>query len=200
MYHKENYMLSLYTQFIQYLEQSDKEACVRFVIAALQENRVDIVTLYNEILSPALTQPICTSTQKELCIWEEHVRTSIIRTIIENCFLFVTQERDRKYHSAPRSKVIMVCPTEELHEIVNAIKYIQPAYVAISITNYFNLIAARNAVSRICTQKGPFNFKVILGGLACRYHPETCLEMGADLLLQTFEDIQKLGGQSNAAT
>jgi methanogenic corrinoid protein MtbC1 len=228
MYHKENYMLSLYTQFIQYLEQSDKEACVRFVIAALQENKVDIVTLYNEILSPALTQPICTSTQKELCIWEEHVRTSIIRTVIENCFLFVTQERDRKYHSAPRSKVIMVCPTEELHEIgarmamdfftlcgynvtfigantpqdeiVNAIKYIQPAYVAISITNYFNLIAARNAVSRICTQKGPFNFKVILGGLACRYHPETCLEMGADLLLQTFEDIQKLGGQSNAAT
>jgi methanogenic corrinoid protein MtbC1 len=219
-------MHPLFTQFSNFLEQSDKEGCVSFVIAALQTGKVDVVTLYNDILSPALTQPVCLSSQIEFCIWEEHVRTSIIRTVIENCFPFVIKERDQKYRSPSRSKVIVVCPTEELHEIgarmvvdfftlcgynvtfigantpqdeiVNAIKYLQPRYVAISITNYYNLITARQAVRRICDHKGPLNFEVILGGLACQYHSETCRQMGADLLLQTFTDIQKLGGHNNA--
>jgi methanogenic corrinoid protein MtbC1 len=221
-------MHPLFAQFSQYLEKPDKAACVRFVIDSLQGNKIDIVTLYNDILSPALTQPVCLSTQKEICIWEEHVRTSIVRTVIENCFPFVTKERDQTYHSPERGKVIVVCPTEELHEIgarmavdfftlcgfdvtfigantpqdeiVEAIKYIKPIYVAISITNYYNLVAARHAVERICEQKGTLNFKLILGGLACLYHPDACREMGADLLLQTFNDIRQLGGQTNAST
>ena len=220
-------MHQLFDQFSQFLEQFDKEACLRFAVDALQSNKADIVSLYNEVLSPALTQPVCLSTQKAICIWEEHLRTSIIRTVIENCFPFVIKERDQKYHSPARGKVIMVCPTEELHEIgarmvmdfftlcgynvsfigantpqeeiVSAIEYIHPVYVAVSITNYYNLIAARYAVQRICAKKGVLNFKVILGGLACQYHPDTCHEMGADLVLNTFEDIRQLGGQSDVS-
>jgi MerR family transcriptional regulator, light-induced transcriptional regulator len=219
-------MHPLFEQFNLSLEKSDKEACVRLAVEALQADRTDIVTLYNEVLSPALTEPVCLSTQKSICIWEEHVRTSIVRTVIENCFLFVSKERDQKYKSPPRGKVILVCPTEELHEIgarmvmdyftlcgfsvtfigantpqdeiVSAIQYLKPVYVAISITNYYNLVAARYAVQRICSQKGALNFQVILGGLACRYHPETCREMGADLVLNTFAEIRQLGGQSDA--
>jgi MerR family transcriptional regulator, light-induced transcriptional regulator len=218
---KEKEMHPLFTQFNQYLEFSNKEACLRFVLDALQQDKIDIVTLYNEILSPALTEPFCLSTQKEICIWEEHVRTSIVRTVIENCFLYVTQERDHRYHSPTRGKVIVVCPPEELHEIgarmvmdffslcgyivtfigantpqdeiVNAIKYVQPIFVAISITNYYNMVVTRYTVSRICSQKGALNFKVILGGLASQRHPETCWEMGADMVLQSFEDIRNLG-------
>jgi len=124
--------------------------------------------------------------------------------------------------------VIVVCPTEELHEIgarmvtdfftlcgytatfigantpqdeiMEAIKYIQPVYVALSVTNNYNLIAARKAVQRISEQKEAFKFKVILGGQACRYQPAVCLEMGADMVLQTFKDIRSLGGANNAAS
>lgn len=221
-------MHPLFTQFNQYLSQSDKEACLRFVIDALQNEKVDIVTLYNEILSPALTEPVCLAEKREICIWEEHVRTSIIRTIIENCYLYVIRERDRKYHSPARGKVIVVCPPEELHEIgarmvldfftlcgyqgtfigantpqdeiVNAIRYIQPAFVAISVTNFYNLVAARQAVGLICDQKGALKFQLILGGSACRNHTPICRELGADLVLQTFEDIHKLGGQTDVTT
>ncbi len=216
-------MHRLFSQFNQHLEHFDKIACVRFVTDALQKKNVDIVTLYNEILSPALTQPVYLSTQQTIGVWEEHVRTSIVRTVLENCYPYVVNERDYSYHSPPRCKVIVVCPAEELHEIgarmvmdfftlcgydvtfigantpqdeiVNAIHHIKPGYVAISITNYYNLVAARRTVSRISGQKGSLDFKIILGGLACRYQTNTCLDMGADMVLQTFEDIRQLGGQ-----
>ena len=108
--------------------------------------------------------------------------------MIENCYPFVVHERDQKYHSPARGKVIVVCPTEELHEIgarmvvdfftlcgytttfigantpqdeiVSAIQVLKPVYIAISITNYYNLIAARNAVELICDQKGRFILKL----------------------------------------
>jgi methanogenic corrinoid protein MtbC1 len=220
-------MHPLFDQFNRLLEASDKEACIRLVVESLQNGQIDIVTLYNEVLSPALTQPVCLSTNRALCIWEEHARTSIVRSVIENCYTFVTRERDQKYHAPVRGKVILVCPTEELHEIgarmvmdfftlcgytvtfigantpqneiVSAIEYIQPIYVGISITNFYNLVAARAAVEYICAKKGPLKFKVILGGLACRFHPDVCREMGADLVLNTFAEIRQLGEQSHAA-
>jgi MerR family transcriptional regulator, light-induced transcriptional regulator len=220
-------MHPLFKKFNQFMEQSNKEACLDLVIQTLRNDQIDIVTLYIQVLSSALTQPVKLSSGEPIGIWEEHVRTSIVRTIIENCFPFVVKERDQKYHSPSRGKVIVVCPTEELHEIgprmvvdfftlcgfavtfigantpqdeiVDAIEYVKPVYVAISITNYYNLVAARYAVQRICSQKGALNFKVILGGLACRYHPDICREMGADMVMNTFEEIQKLGGQNDVA-
>ena len=217
-----------YAEFISYLDREDKEKCAEFAISKLQDNLIDVVSLYNQILTPALYADFCRPEQHSICIWEEHVRTSIVRTIIECCFPFVIKERDKKTKSALKGKVIILCPPGELHEIgarmvsdffticgfnpvfvgantpqdeiIDAINYVRPKYVAISITNHYNLIAAGKAIQRILDLRDSISFQVILGGQACRNNPEICRQMNADMVLNTFEDIQRLAtGKTDAA-
>ena len=161
-------MHPLYERFLSFLDKDDRFGCVDFVLTRLQNNVLDIVTLYDEILAPSLRESFCREKQKAICVWEEHVRSSIIRTVIECCYPYVVKERAEKYRSAPKGKVIVVCPPEELHEIgarmvadfftlcgfdavfvgantpqteiLEAIDYERPKYIAISVSNYYNLV------------------------------------------------------------
>jgi methanogenic corrinoid protein MtbC1 len=214
-------MHPLYDEFVSYLDAEDKEKCLQLVLSSLQNQSIDIVTLYNEILTPAMYADFCREEETEICVWKEHVRTSIVRAIIECSYPYLLNERDNKYRSPPGGKVVVVCPPEELHElgarmvadfftlcgynvtftganvpqdnIIKAIKYVGPAYVAISITNYYNLVATRRLILKLKETKGESAFKVILGGQACQGNPDTCRTMGADMILNTFEEIKKLG-------
>jgi len=212
----------LYEQIQSCLSQEDKHGCINIVLDELSNSRIDIVTLYKEILTPALREKYCPGSNKEICIWEEHVRTSIIRTIIECCYTYVINERDNKYHSALKGNVIVVCPTEELHEIgarmvsdfftlsgfdtifvgantpqfeiIEAIEHIKPTYVAVSVTCYYNLLAARKTIKSIIDirSKSGLDFTIIIGGYAFKKNPEVIDKTGADLLLDTFDDIKNL--------
>ena len=213
-------MHPFYNEFFSYLEKKDKEKCVRLVLDGLSNSTLDVVTLYEKILTPALYSGFGGPDLQDVIVWEEHARTSIVRTIIECCYPFVIKERDEKYHSSPGGKVVVLCPPEELHEIgarmvadfftlcgfeitfvgantprddiVNAVRYFQPEYIAISITNVYNLVAARKVVRRIVELKDSLKFKVILGGQACRNNPEACRQMGIDMILSSFADIRRL--------
>jgi len=215
-------MQTAYEQFLSYLDKDDKFGCVDFILTRLQKNDLDIVTLYDNILAPSLRESFCREKHKAICIWEEHVRSSIIRTIIECCYPYVVKERNDKYMSPLKGKVIVVCPPEELHEIgarmvadfftlcgfdaifvgantpqveiLEAIDYVKPKYIAISITNYYNLVAARKTISKI-RELGEItdaDFKIIVGGLAFEQNPCACDDVGVDLLLHNFEDIKNL--------
>jgi methanogenic corrinoid protein MtbC1 len=221
-------MHPLYDEFVSYLDAEDKEKCVQVVLSSLQNQSIDIVTLYNEILTPAMYADFCTEEEEEICIWKEHIRTSIVRTIIECGYPYIIEERNTKYGSSSKGRVVVVCPPGELHElgarmiadfftlcgfnvtfvgantpqsdIISAIKYVSPAYIAISITNYYNLVATRRLIIQIRSVKAGASFRIILGGQACQGNPDTCHEMGADMILHTFEEIEKLvKGQDDVA-
>jgi methanogenic corrinoid protein MtbC1 len=212
----------LYEEFISYLDNKDRQKCVGFILSKLASNELDIVTLYEEILTLSLREEFCQDKQKKICIWEEHVRSSIIRTVIECCYPYVVKERDNKYGAVARGRVVVACPTGELHEIgarmvtdfftlcgldatfvgantpqeeiLDAIGYIKPRYMAISVSNYYNLLAARKTIQKmgeISKTLGP-DFKVIVGGYAFEQNPCTCDDVGADLLLHNFADIKRL--------
>lgn len=215
-------MSSLYEGFLSYLDKDDRYGCVELVLTKLSNDEVDIVTLYEEILAPSLRESFCREKQRQICIWEEHVRTSIVRTVIECCYPYVVKERDHKYRAAPRGKVILACPTEELHEIgarmvadfftlcgfdsifigantpqveiLEAIEYVKPRYVAVSVSNHYNLIAARKMVLKIreLRESSAAEFEIIVGGYAFTLNPDMDTCMGFDFLLATFEDIRKL--------
>jgi methanogenic corrinoid protein MtbC1 len=211
----------LYEEFVSYLDNKDRKKCVEFILSKLASSELDIVTLYEEILTPSLREEFYQDKHK-ICIWEEHVRSSIIRTVIECCYPYVVKERDNKYQAAAKGRVVVACPTGELHEIgarmvtdfftlcgldatfvgantpqdeiLDAIGYIKPKYMAISVSNYYNLLAARKTIQKvgeISKTLGP-DFKVIVGGYAFEQNPCTCDDVGADLLLHSFSDIEKL--------
>jgi methanogenic corrinoid protein MtbC1 len=213
---------SFYKEFLTYLDRQDKEHCVSFVLDKLSKNKIDIVTLYEEILTPSLREQFCRVSGTEICIWEEHVRTSIVRTVIECCYPYLIGERDRLYSPGKKGQVIVTCPSEEYHEIgarmvadffslcgydvtfvgantpreevFSALAFIKPVFVAISVTNYYNLVAARKMVNRLkeIRTETDGEFKIIVGGVAFQDNTSSAGEMGADRLLITFADIKAL--------
>lgn len=215
-------MQPIYEEFIFHLDKQDKQRCVAFVLDILSRQRIDIVTLYEQILAPSLRERFCHDKQEEICVWEEHVRTSTVRTIIECCFPYVVEERSKKYKSGAAGKAIILCPSEEYHEIgarmvadfftlcgydavfvgantpitdiLGAIGCIKPEFMGISVSNSYNILTAQRLIKNILEIKAHANtkFKIVVGGCAFRQQPEIYLQIGADLMLDTFSDIKKL--------
>ena len=99
-------MHPLYQEFIKYIDAEDKEKSVQFIIDKLTKKEINVVQVYHDFLAPALNVPFCVEGD-EACIWKEHVRTSIIRTIQENCYPFILKEIKEKAISKKNKKIII---------------------------------------------------------------------------------------------
>jgi MerR family transcriptional regulator, light-induced transcriptional regulator len=213
-------MHPLYQEFVDRLDRHDKDQCVRMVLSNLKAGTLDIISLYDRIILPAQQAATNSSSSSPIDVWEEHVRTSIIRTVVECCYPCVLREREARYHSPQRGRVLVVCPPGELHEIgarivadyftlcgfavdfigantpqpdiLEAIRATLPRYVAISITNFFNLVVTREAVEKIVGLKDHLAFQVILGGRACQENLPACRRMHPDRIMNSFEEIHRL--------
>ena len=189
-----------------------------FAMSALSSGKVDVVTLYTELLERSLNEMRC-GEDEATCIWREHVRSSIVRAVIECSYPYVARERDSKYGGSGGTRVIVVCPTEELHEIgarmvadfftlagydsvfigantpmsviMSAVSKIRPDMVALSVTNYYNLFAAKTAISSIRAH-GPASLRIVVGGGALKDRTEGKCDLGADIQISSFEDIRRL--------
>jgi len=208
--------------FLGALDAEDRAACVEMALHRLQMGHIDVLALYREVLVPALNEWECKAGEADVCIWKEHVRTSIIRTVVEAAYPYVVKEAERRALAKGKAaKAAVVCPPGELHELgarmvadfftlaglettfvgastpiddfVAALGHFKPRYVAISVTNAYNLIALRDLVARI---KGrlPEGTTVVVGGRAVKHDPELARRIGADVILDTFEDISRLAG------
>lgn len=209
--------MEFYDKLMSYLEKEDKESAVEYAINLLSEGKIDILTLYRDILSPSLNNMFCNVDEKEVCVWREHVRSSIVRTIIECAYPFVIKEREKRKVKRKNESVIVVCPQEEYHEIgprmvadfftllgfdtvfvgantpkedfVSAINVIKPKYVVISVTNYYNIVNAERAIKKL-REEANYDLKIIVGGHAFKSNKEVYKKIGADYLLDTFEEIE----------
>ena len=212
-------MHPFYEEFLKLLENEDKEKCVEYVILKLDRKEIDVRTLYTELLEPSLNLFYCDAEDEELCIWKEHIRTSIIHTIIEICYPYLIKEKKERGIKSNQIKVLVACPAEELHdvgakmiadfftlygfdaiyvgantprtEIRDAINTLKPKIIALSVTNYFNLMEAEKAISLI-KQHTEFDGKIVVGGQAFQNNPGNYKKIGADILISDFNDIEKL--------
>ena len=209
-----------YKEFIKLLEEEDRYNCVKYTQQLLNEKKVNIPDLYEKIIAPSLRNITCKVKEKNICIWQEHVRSAIVKTVIENCYTYVIEEAKLSLNKN-KGKVIVLCPPEEYHDIgarmisdfftilgyestfvgsntpksdfLRAIEYIKPNYIVISITNYYNLVAAKKTIDSI-KLKYRDEFKIIVGGVAFKSNKEVYKKIGADKLIDTFKDIQSMGG------
>lgn len=199
--------------FMDILASEDKEKAVQFAIGLLESNEVNIETLYMELLAPSLTHFFCTEQDEDVCIWKEHTRTSIIRTILEISYLFILKTMPKK--KAHAKKIMVLTPAFELHEIgaimnthfmlleglnatyigantpkqeiLSAIRAYQPDYIALSVTNPYNLIVTKQTTEDI--RRFFPDVKIVLGGQAFA-HLDASLGISYDYLLHTFEDLK----------
>lgn len=204
------------TEFYFNLKDGNKEACVKFCVDRLESDKTDIKGLYEGYLKEALNRMTCEPEEKDLCIWREHEATAIVRTVIECAYPYVIRERDMR-RSPKLGKAVVLCPEGENHEIgarmiadyltiigyeaifvgsntpkgqiLKAVQILSLDLIALSVTNYYNLVAAKKMIDIIRKQADKPN-RIIVGGQAFINNPELFAEINADGLLQNFEDLE----------
>ena len=218
--------MNYYQEFMKYLEKEDKENSVNYVMQLISGKELDIVTLYDEILRPALYEIASNEKEQNITIGQEHIRTAIVRTIVECCYPFVVVERSLNFESDQlnQKRVIIYCPEDEYHEIgprmvedyfaligfetlflggntpkenlIELMEDLEPDYVAISVSNYYNIVPAKRSIEFL-RNKLKKAPKIIVGGYALNNKKNIAKDMGADLYLKTFEEIKALREEDN---
>jgi MerR family transcriptional regulator, light-induced transcriptional regulator len=206
-----------YPAFLKLVNQENKDEAMIYVLNLLKEKKIELYDLYDFFLRPVLNEFECTSEDEAICIWKEHVRTSIVRTILESTYPYLIEIK--KTVEKNHQKVMVVCPSEEFHEvgaiivtnyfslagfdaqyigantpkndILSAVKALKPDYLALSVTNYYNLVVTKQITEQV---KGLYpNVKIIVGGNAFN-KPGALDHLVYDYHLTHKEDIFKLGG------
>ena len=108
-------MNELYEKVLSALKKEDKETALKLSIDALKNEDISVVELYEGVLTPALAHVVEEYEEIDDLIWREHVRSGIIRTIIESAYPFVLEARDNK--TIQDDRVIVMCPEFEEHEL-----------------------------------------------------------------------------------
>lgn len=213
-----NYMEQILNKFKDYFEDENKEEAVKFVMSKLQTKEIDVIDLYSNILTPLLNHMQCKLEDKRICIWKEHVKTAIARTIVECCYPYVIQRRD-ELNISRKGIAAILCPPEEYHDLgarmiadfftiagydavfvgsavpykdfYNAIHAIKPDIAAISVSNYYNLVAAKRMIEEM---KGALDYplKIVVGGYAFHDDDTKYKLVGADYFAKTYEDIIRI--------
>ena len=207
-----------YEEFLELLEAESKQKAVQHALGLLDSGKMDVRTLYAQILTPSLTQMQCRLDDKKICIWKEHARTAIVRTIVECCYPYVVRERD-KIGPVKNKTAVVICPPEEYHDLgarmvadfftlcgwdavfvgsntpyddfYNAASQIRPDIIAISVTNYYTLVVARKIIADLKALLGN-SVKIIVGGYAVRESSGNFETLGADYRAETFDDIKQI--------
>ena len=105
-------------QFFDLVNNEDKIGCVKLADSWLAGSEMPVEEFYTHILGPAMNMPYCEGSDG-YCIWKEHVRSSIIRTVLENCYKYVMASREKTGIAAGVgiAKAIVMCPGDEQHEL-----------------------------------------------------------------------------------
>ncbi|NCA67459.1 MAG: cobalamin-binding protein [Clostridia bacterium] len=213
-------MEKLYEMFSAYLDDENKEKAVSLIIEAFEKAQSieTFVDIYTKILERSLNELKCNLKDKKICIWKEHVRSSIVRTILECAYPYIVKLRQKLFNGERHGTAVIVCPDGEYHEIgarmasdffmlagfdsiyvgsstpkeefIYAINEIRPKILALSVTNYYNIISAKRTIAAVCAiaEVRPL---IVVGGNAFVNNPDI-KEIGADRLANTYGDVEKL--------
>lgn len=203
----------LFDQFIIYLKREDKAHAVTFALSLIDNKTLSIEELYLNLLAPSLIYFTCEEHDEDICIWKEHFRTSIIRTILESCYAHVLKRMESVEKN--NIKIVVLTPAFEYHEIgaimnthfmmlegfdasyigantpkmeiLSAIRAYQPHYVALSVTNPYNLVVTKQTtdeIRRFFPEVG-----IILGGQAFK-DEERLKHIAHDYVLNSLDDLK----------
>ncbi len=208
-------MNELYKEVLIALQTENKERAFTLCMDALKNDQISAVDLYENILSPGLASVVDEYPDVEDLIWREHVRSGIIRTIIESAYPYILDQQKE----ATGEKVLVVCPEFEEHElgarmvsdffrlegfdttfvgartpvntILKAIEMVQSDYLVMSVTNFYNFVSVKKTIEEI-KEKSAHKLTFIVGGRAIKANPTAVDFVGADFSLDGYEDIQQL--------
>jgi methanogenic corrinoid protein MtbC1 len=95
--------------------ERDKPQAVRTAVEAVTAGAISIPTLYRDVLTPLLVHAGTSWQRGTLAIWEEHLASAIVRTIVEILYPGVLKA---KAAAPPAGRtVLLACPPDEGHDL-----------------------------------------------------------------------------------
>ena len=199
---------------LEALKEENKDLCIELSLEAIEKNIYTIPELYESVLKIGLYS--IDDYSGDDCIWKEHIKTSIVRSVIECLYPHVIKLKKSAKHI--NKKILLACPEKEYHEIglrivddffnilgyetifigsntpklqvLNAVVRTKADYLAISVTDYYLLFEAQKMIQIIKdTNK---DIKVIVGGNAFKENIDSISSIGGDIYIEYFEDLIKL--------
>ena len=199
---------------VKSFNEEDKERFVSLALNAIENKEMDIPFLYEEVLKMLLySVDECTTDD---CIWREHRKSSMVRTVIECMYPYVMKIKNER--KALNKKVLLICPEKEYHElglrmvddflqmngyetifigtntpkdqVLDAVLSMKADYLAISVTDYYLLFEAQKIINLI--KENTSHVKIIVGGNAFKGNFESIKSIGGDIYLETYQDIKNL--------
>lgn len=207
-----------YQIFTNYLKQEDKDQSVLYALSLLDEQKMTIEDLYTHIVAPSLINFECDVDDEEICIWKEHHTTSIIRTILEAVYPYIVKRK--KDIKKIGKKIVVLTPSFEYHEIgalmvshfmllqgfdasyigantpkteiLSALRAYQPDFIALSVTNPYNIVVTE----QICNEIKRFfpDIQIVIGGQAFK-NQAALSSIKYDYLLEDFEAIKRFADE-----
>lgn len=200
--------------FMKAFNEENKDKCVEIALDIIENKKLTIPYFYEEVLRVALYS--IDECKTDDCIWREHRKTAIIRTVIESIYPYVMKLKNEIIPL--KQKVVLACPEKEYHEIglrmvddffsiigyetifigtntpknqvLNAVLKTKPKYLAISVTDYYLLFESQILIQNI--KKCTSDVKIIVGGKAFKDNQDSIEMIGGDIYLESFEDFIKL--------
>ena len=213
---------SIKLNFQEALRHHDRALASKVAMDALSLGDIDVRILYEDILAPSLNFISSNLKQQEVPIWEEHVQSNIVRTVLEQAFPYVIQESKLKNSNISQAnhRALVFCLEEEYHEIgarmttdfltilgfdalfigantpaaeiIRAIQHFKPILIGCSLTNYYHLTKLHTFVDRLKTETPDLSFKVLVGGYAVFHTSNVKTLIHADYYANTFEDLKQI--------
>ncbi len=209
---------NLLAQFCRELSVKNRPACVTLALQALETEKISLVDLYTQVLAPALNQLTEAGATSPTAVWDEHVRSGILRGVIECCYPYVIRLAEKKYAGEYKGKVLIASPKEELHElgarmgadffalcgyevifcgantptadILAGISQETPVFVVINVVNFYHLVTFKGLYQEI-SQLAP-RVQILASGAA--FHLKSHNDLGLPQLrvIRSIEDIEAL--------
>lgn len=206
-----------YPPFLAFLNHEDKDGAIGYVMTLLHEKKITLEDLYEDFIGPALLDFTCLLEDHEICVWKEHFRQSIIRTLTGATYPFVMERV--KDTAKNGKKALVFCPSGEYQEInalvvhnylllagfdsryigtdtnrgdvLSAVRVLKPDYLVLNVTSHFNVVESKKIIEAIKT-KYP-SVRIVLSGRGFE-QPGATDHMTFDYQLHDGHDIAKLGG------
>jgi methanogenic corrinoid protein MtbC1 len=105
----------LYDRVGEALVRHDKPTAVRTAVEAVTSGAIGIARLYREVLAPLLAHTGASWQNGTLTIWEEHLASATVRTVVE--ILYPGVLKAKAAAPAVGRTVLLACPPEEGHDL-----------------------------------------------------------------------------------
>jgi methanogenic corrinoid protein MtbC1 len=97
------------------LRDHDRAKAVSIAAEAVHSGAIEVTALYRDVLVPLLRETGASWSSGELRVWEEHLASQAVRSIVEVVYPAVLEKKAEA--GASGRSVLLACPPEEAHDL-----------------------------------------------------------------------------------